>query len=150
MQVQEIMTRHLLKVRIGTTVAETANLLIKNHISGAPVVDAEERVVGFLSEKDIFRAMYPNAKSAAFDQKFWADFVRQDRQPADVRRLRVEDLMNRDIITVKPTDPVLEVGAVMLSKGIERILVMDRGRLAGLVARRDVFHAILRHDLGLT
>lgn len=150
MQVQDIMTRRVLKLRIGTTVGDAAQLLIKNHISGAPVVDAEDRVVGFLSEKDIFRAMYPNAKNSAFDQQFWAEFVRQERQPADVRRLRVEDLMNRSIITVKPADPVLEVGAVMLSRGIERILVMDKGRLVGLVARRDVFHAILRHDLGLT
>lgn len=144
------MTRHILKLHIGTSVGEAAQLLIKNHISGAPVVDAEDRVVGFLSEKDIFRAMYPHLKDSAFDQQFWAEFVRQERQPKDVRRLRVEDLMNRNVITVKPSDPILEVGAVMLSKGIQRILVMDRGRLAGLVARRDVFHAILRHDLGLT
>lgn len=144
------MSRHLLKLRVGTTVGDASQSLIRNHVSGAPVVDADERVVGFLSEKDIFRAMYPNAKNAAFDQQFWADFVRQDRQPADVRPLRVEDLMSRNIITVKPDDPVLEVGAVMLSKGIERILVLDKGKLVGLVARRDVFHAILRHDLGLS
>ncbi len=148
--VRDIMSRKVLKLRIGTSAGEAARGLIRARISGMPVVDANENVVGFRSEKDLYRAMYPSARDAAFDQTFWANFVRQERQPVDVRSQRVEDLMSRHVITVRPTDPLLEVGAVMLSKGIERILVLDGGKLVGLVARHDVFHAILQHDLGLT
>ena len=65
--IEAIMTRSVVSVRQGMLLTEAALLMIEHHIGGLPVVDAEQRVIGIITESDIFRAFVGmvGARSAA-------------------------------------------------------------------------------------
>jgi CBS domain-containing protein len=57
LKVERVMTRQVITVTPDTSLAETARLMLENKISGLPVVSAEGRVVGVVTESDIFRVL---------------------------------------------------------------------------------------------
>lgn len=58
-EVEKVMTRNVLTVPSGTRVAEAARLLLRHRIGCLPVVDADRRPLGLLTETDLLRAAYP-------------------------------------------------------------------------------------------
>ncbi len=63
MRVQDVMQTEVLTIPVGTPYRDVERLLREKQISGAPVVDGEGSVVGIVSEKDLFRVLYPFYRS---------------------------------------------------------------------------------------
>ena len=111
----DIMTTEVVTTTTCATVAEVANLLAENRISGLPVV-SEGKVVGVVSEADILTA----AEDAT-----------------------VESVMACEVVSVGPDTCVTEVAKVLADRGIKRVPVIDcAGNLAGIVSRADLVAAM--------
>lgn len=139
------MVEKVVRISEETTMGEAAELLVRHNVSGLPVVDASDRLLGVVSEKDIFRALYPNFQDIITDAKLWLlsqekihdGFLAKKDTP-------VEKIMTKDVITVSPDDSILKTGSLMLSRGIHRFPVVDNGRLIGIVTRRDIFRRLIK------
>jgi len=59
MKVKDLMYKHVISLRPDNTYEEAVKILYKNDIAGAPVVDEEDNIIGYVSEKDLFRILYP-------------------------------------------------------------------------------------------
>lgn len=142
MKVADLMTVDVLSVRPETSLKDVARILSTCGISGLPVVDGEERVVGVISEADIL------AKE------------RRPRRESLLRRLRGErgdgakssartagEAMSAPAITIGPRRWVDAAAALMLDRGIKRLPVVDDdGRLVGIVTRADLVTAFVSSD----
>ncbi|MEU5095633.1 CBS domain-containing protein [Streptomyces sp. NPDC020996] len=119
--VGEVMTGEVVVAHRDTAVRELVRLLERHRISGLPVVDHDDKVLGMVSGTDLARA------------------------PAGGRT--AGELMSTPAVTVHPEQSVSDAARVMERHGIERLPVIDEeDRLIGIATRRDLLRVFLRTD----
>jgi len=116
--------RVIITCRPEDTMETAATLLATNHIGAMPVRDANGRIVGMFSERDIIRAFSQRGK--------------------EVQRLLVGDLMSRTLIVCAPEDTMVTARRLMKANRIRHLLVMEGGHLVGLLSVSDVLEVILQ------
>ncbi|MCS0636893.1 CBS domain-containing protein [Streptomyces sp. LP05-1] len=125
--VGEMMTREVVRVRPDTPAEEVAGLLAGHRITGVPVLDAEDRVVGVVSRTDVARGTAGPAGRA--------------------RAVVARELMTSPAVTVHPEQRVRDAARVMERRRIDRLPVVDaEDRLIGITTRRDLLRVFLRTD----
>lgn len=149
MKVRDIMETKVITLSPNTTYEEAAGVLYGNNISGAPVVDENNQIVGMISEKDLFKVLYPFYKSFYEHPEFYADIESRESKAKEIRGKKIGIFMSKEIATVTPDTPILTAGAVMLARGIHRLPVMEEGKLVGIISRKSIYRAILKENFGL-
>lgn len=137
--VSQLMTAPVKTIQADRSLAEAAHLLVEHRISGLPVVDEQQRLIGLVTEADFLRAM--GLPSHQPHHSVWQTlesmFQHQDRvrEPKGV----VADLMVQDVVTVRPEQTLHEVLEVMKRHHIKRVVVCDDDRhVLGIVTRSDL------------
>ncbi len=149
MKVRDVMIREVTTIMPETTYEEAAQIMHERSYSGMPVVDAAGRMVGIVSEKDLLKGLFPRYRDYAADPEGYRDQEVQEREIEAVRRRPVKEFMVPRVVTVRPDDPILRAGGLMLAYEVHRLPVTEEdGTLAGIVTRRDIFGAILKQYLG--
>jgi len=146
MLVKDIMNNHVKTAGPDSTISEVAIQMCFNKISGMPVVDGNNEIVGVISEKDILQGMYPGVHE--FMQEVHIDFEALEAEYRDVMNLRVRDLMSTNVYTVEPDIPVLKAVSIMFLRKIRRIPVAVDNALVGIISIGDVHKAIFTKNLG--
>jgi len=141
--VGDAMTKEVVAVLPGATLADAARELERADVSGGPVVE-EGQVVGVVTLRDLVsRAPEQGALAATT-----GPFHRVERLlAAESARtgLRVRDVMSRAVRTVTVDTPISEAAAVMVRAGINRLPVVNAaGRPVGILTRDDVLAAVAR------
>lgn len=147
MKVKEVMIKKIITIKSDQTLIEAARILVKNNISGAPVVDKKGNLIGMLSEKDLFHALYPNVKDILRDLGLWLGEEKVKHRIAIKRKIPVNQLMTKKVLAVNDNDEALRAGSVMLTAQIHRLPVLKNKKLVGIVSRRDIFRKLLKTDL---
>lgn len=148
-KVGSVMSTQVVRAAYGTPFKEVARLLGEHHISGLPVVDDDEKVIGVISETDLM--MRQAGTPGPYDPK--RRFRLADLTPA-ARRQAVKatartagQLMTRPAVTVHASDTIVEAARTMAQRHVERLPVLDEEeRLVGIVTRRDLLTVFLRPD----
>jgi len=143
------MIKKVLAVHTGQTLMEAARILVKNKISGAPVIDKKGNLVGMLSEKDLFHALYPDVKDILLDVRLWLGKEKIKHRIAAKSKIKIEHLMTKKVISVGEDDEALGAGSKMLTAKIHRLPVVKNKKLVGIVSRRDIFRNLLKEGLAL-
>lgn len=146
MLVREIMNTNVKTASPDTPVREMAMTMCFNKISGVPVVDADNNILGVISEKDILRAMYPKVDDLMQIGSF--DFEQIETDYTDVLKLKVKDIMKDSVYTVDADTPVLKAVSSMCLRKIRRIPVVEKNKLIGIISVGDVHKAIFQKHLG--
>ncbi|MGA8536320.1 MAG: CBS domain-containing protein [Thermoplasmata archaeon] len=149
--VGDIMIRDVVTVAPTATLRTAALLLSHKRISGMPVVGEDGKVLGVLSEKDIVRVLQQGGglvlPGGLFDLLLEPSEARQKDMLARCHRVladtEVKAAMTSPAQTILPTTPTVEAIRRMLSSQINRLPVVENGRLVGIVTRRDVLSAHL-------
>ncbi len=138
--VKDVMTTQVVVVRRGATFKEMAAALRRFRVSALPVVDADGRVIGVVSEADML------AKEALTDPGVFDGLVHH----GEVRKaagLTAVDLMTHPAVTVRPEDSVEHAARLMYTLQIKRLPVVDAGGgLVGLISRTDLLADYDRPD----
>ena len=144
MLIRELMTTDVLTVSPSTPLKEAAELLARRRISGVPVVEEDDRVVGVFSEADV---LIQERSSAATSPGLLALIFATDNGWRDkVGARKVADAMTSPAICIGPHRPVHVAAETMLEHGINRLPVVENGRLVGIVTRADLVRAFIRSD----
>jgi CBS domain-containing protein len=140
--VADVMTRQVVSVRPDTPVAEIVALLIDRALRSAPVVDAENRVIGIITDGDLLTRGATELPLALQRELSLAE------RAATIETLAAHphtaaDLMTPDPVTLPETTPLAEAAAVMADRGLKRIPVVDaQQRLVGMVSRSDLLATV--------
>lgn len=150
MNVGQIMTTKVVTIPLKSKLKEVAKILKENGVSGAPVVDAEGGLVGVVSEKDVFKALYPSHAEFYDSPGIWVDLDALEERTRDSIYKSVENFMTKEVITVNAKTSLMQVGSMMMVRGIHRIIVTGNGNnIQGIVTRRDIYQNILSKRLGI-
>jgi CBS domain-containing protein len=124
--VSKFMTTNLITFRADQSVLEVMELLLKNSISGGPVVDEQNQLLGIISEGDCMKQI---AESGYYN--------------VPMNNLKVEDYMVKDVDTITPIMSIFEVASLFYNSKRKRFPVLEKGLLIGQISRRDVLRAAL-------
>jgi len=144
MRAEDIMSRDPVTVRAEAPLAEVVELLAGRHLSGVPVVDAEGRLLGVLTESDLMRRVAAAADAPpGFLAGLIRDAAREAGRFAKIHGRTAQDVMTPDPLAVAPGASVAEVAKLLEERRIRRVPVVQDGRLLGLVSRADLLKALL-------
>lgn len=134
----DIMQRTVITVQADERLADVERMMTEAQVSGAPVVDYGERVLGIVSLRDLVR-------HRADDDELPADAdpsVFDDPEATRARGARAADVMTQELVTVPPMLPLPQVARRMVEARVHRVLVEDRDKLVGLVSSMDLMGAM--------
>lgn len=117
---RDIMTENVVTIPPTCSVGHAVEILIREEISGLPVVDDQDQLVGIVTEFALL--------ATAYDQRIAIESV--------------DKHMTTDVLTVDVNDPVRKVADLFIVHRVRRVPVMENGRIAGLISRRDVLKAV--------
>lgn len=174
LRLRDIMTTDVVSVASGATLREVAEVLADRQVSGAPVVD-DGRVVGVITATDLVRFESPEAAPRVrrpgqgrpeerraepppgFVAELWAEpglemlerFLESRALEADpLDRHTAAEIMTRDIVALPPDAEIHVAAERMLRERVHRVLVMEDGRLEGVVSSTDVLRAVAERRIG--
>ncbi len=139
----QLMTRGVVSVLPETPVREIALILAERSISAVPVVDGQGHVLGVVTEADLVRRLAGLADApAGWLTRLFADPVERAERYARTHGAVARDIMTEAVVSVPPTATAAEIAHLMEERNIRRVLVLEEGRLAGLVSRADLLRAL--------
>ena len=139
--VKDIMTTRVISVGKDATFRDMAAALHEYRISAFPVVDADRKVIGVVSEADMLN------KAALADEVGVISGILHRRDQAKARGVTAGDLMTTAVVAVRPEDTIEHAARLMYDRGVKRLPVTDEsGRLVGIISRADVLSVFDRTD----
>ncbi|MFC2140272.1 CBS domain-containing protein [Candidatus Auribacterota bacterium] len=120
---KDSMRKKIVMLKEEIHIYEAMNRLVENQISGLPVVDNKENLVGILSEKDVLKLL-AHEKIDQHDT--------------------VAKYMTKEVKSFAPEDSVVDICDFFIENPIRRIPIVEKGKLVGVIARRDIICLILK------
>jgi CBS domain-containing protein len=153
LSVRGIMTSSVISLKESDSLHKASITLAVNGISGAPVVDEKEHLLGMLSSMDILRFIKGYKDRMHLDQPALLLAVPMDddvededlkRAYREISETKVGEIMTKDIHSVNPDDKLIDALDLMLEKGVRRLPVVEKERVVGIISRKDMVWAIYR------
>jgi CBS domain-containing protein len=156
-KVEGFMNKKVVFFKPEDSIFDVAQTFAKLGISGAPVV-SKDRIIGVVSETDIVKFMsmkFAHFLNSAFKPTqsltmLCLYLIKAGKTQIDIRKdvqklykTRVKDVMSKDAVTVAPDTNVFEAAALMEKHDVNRLPVVNKGKLVGIIARADLIKALL-------
>jgi CBS domain-containing protein len=143
MRAHQIMTKSVISVTPDATILEAANVMLRWHVSGLPVIDAAGRLVGIVSEGDFLRRSEIGTqrkrgrwlKFLLGAGKAATDFVHENGR-------KITEVMTRDPLTITEDTPLEAIVALMEKNSVKRLPVTRGDRVVGIVSRANLLQAV--------
>lgn len=144
MHARDLMSTSLVTVLPETPVGAVAQMLAGHGISGMPVVDAEGRLLGLVTEGDLIRRLAaPQDRSQSWVRGLFAVPAEQAARYARTHGRRARDVMTTNLLTVEEDTPVERIASIIEERNIRRVPVVRDGKLVGIISRADLLRALL-------
>jgi len=144
MKASDLMTSLVVTVRADATIEYAAQLMLQYRISGLPVTDSDGAVLGIITESDLLRRAETGTENR---HDRWASLLigpgRLAREYVRTHGRKVAEVMTERVFIVTPETPLADLVALMETKHVKRVPVVDQGRLVGIVSRADVMATLV-------
>ncbi|MFH1239346.1 MAG: CBS domain-containing protein [bacterium] len=148
MQAKDIMTTKVLTVSPDMGIPEVAQFLLKNDISGAPVVDDKNKLIGIITEDDLIfqdkKVHIPTMINILGAVIYLESFKHFEKEMEKIMGGKVADIMVKEVITVTEETDIQDIATLMTEKNIHLFPVMKNEAIAGIVGKADVLKAIAK------
>jgi CBS domain-containing protein len=139
-RVRDVMTPSPKTVAPTASAAEVVRLLLSGDFNGVPVIDAEARPIGIITQGDLIERAGMPVRLGLLEE-----FERHhlDELLSALEKRSVREIMTQPAVTIGEDKPLIEAVNLMLSKRLKRLPVINaQGQLVGILARLDVFHTV--------
>jgi CBS domain-containing protein/mannitol/fructose-specific phosphotransferase system IIA component (Ntr-type) len=128
--VRDVMTPRVYRVGPEAPVHEILDLVADHHLRAVPVVDEERGVLGIVTDRDLMRFLLPVVQKTT-GQSF-----------ASLKDTPVREVMTRSVICISEDQALAEVMSIMVTKDLERLPVVNEGKLTGFLTRGDILRKL--------
>ncbi len=147
MTVRDVMTAPVFSVSTSTPLKDVARLLVDHRISGVPVIDDAGAVVGVVSEADLLL----KAGGHEIARRRWFGRLMGETREASTRHVKIGAITAGEAMTSPPATIEVDrsttaAATLMVDLDVNRLPVLEDGRLVGIVSRADLVRAFVRSD----
>ena len=122
-EISDIMSTNVVTVSPDTTILEATNILVKHNITGLPVVDKKNRLLGIVSEKDLLRLTY-GLKTRSY--------------ASNDSPKTVQEVMTKEIVTFDEDDSLSDIIKCLMENNFRRVPILSGDKLVGIISRKDL------------
>jgi CBS domain-containing protein len=122
---KKIMTRDVVSVKRTTDIFDAIRMMSDGNITGLPVVDEDEKLVGIVTAKDVMKLLL-NTQSVEG---------------------KVEDCMTTNVVSFNENDKLLDVINTLVENKFRKVPIESKGKLVGIISRRDIISYIFSLEL---
>ena len=147
LKAKDIMTVDVITVKPGSTVEDLARLLIEHKISGAPVVDDANHIIGIVTENDLIsknKRLHIPTVIRLFDAYFLLDSGRVEEDIKKMVATTVDEICNKKVVSIKEDTSLEEIATIMSEKSIHLLPVLRDSLVVGIVGKADVVKAMTK------
>jgi len=145
---KDIMTKDVVTVTPDTSIEELANRLVKNEISGVPVVDESGALYGIVTENDLIsrnkRLHIPTVISFLDAAIYLESSKRFEEEVKRVSATKVGDICSKKVISITEDTTIVDIATIMDEKKVHILPVVKNNRVVGIVGKRDIVKAVAR------
>jgi len=151
-KIKEIMTKEVITAVPTDSIKEVVERLSENKISGLPVIDENSNLIGMISEKDILAALkkesrtlslvFPSSHALGMTFEESSDYKAIKESMKQVQNIKIEKIMNKKVVTAEPNNSIAEVSNIMVTNNVNRIPVIKKDKLIGIVTRGDIIKGL--------
>ena len=144
MYAMKVMTRPVVTIPADATVYAAADILLGARISAAPVIDADGKMIGIVSEADLMnRPEAGTVPAKSWLQRLLAPETVLARDYLRSHSHHVADVMTRDVVTAEERTDLKDIAGLMQSKGVKRVPIVRDGKVVGIVSRANLLQGLL-------
>ena len=158
LKVRDLMTTQLVTLQPTDTVKKAAIKFAVDNISGAPVVDNRNHLLGILSENDILNTILKyqialddeNHDSVILTYSMDSPTETDDilkKVSEEISNLEVSAIMTRTGLTTTPDTTIMEVLRAMIEMKVNRVPVVEKGVVIGIISRGDIIFALYKRKV---
>ena len=119
---KDIMTDNVATTSRDTDIYQAVKTLVDKNITGLPVLNDDGSLAGVITEKDALKLLYD---------------IENDNQG------NVEDYMSKSIVSFNENDSLIDITDCLIKNNFRRVPIMSKGKLAGIISRKDIIAYIL-------
>ncbi len=120
--VKTVMKTNVVTVKKDAPVYDVIELLLNNNITGLPVVDDDDNLVGIITEKDVLKLLYADIKEGS----------------------KVEQFMTKDVVVFDESDNLTDVTECFIRNHFRRVPILKNGEIVGILSKKDIIAYILK------
>lgn len=158
MKVRDLMTTQLVVLKPDETVKKAVLKFALDNISGAPVVDGKSHLIGILSQNDVLRLIMETQERIEKNHPDSGDMLDYSMDSGDpsnkLKRFTdeisdkpVSEIMTRTVLTTTPDETIINVLRSMLDLGVNRLPVVEKGVVVGVISRDDIIFALYKRKV---
>jgi CBS-domain-containing membrane protein len=143
---KDIMSKDVITVGLQTSVSELAEILWKNRISGAPVLDENGDVVSVVTESDLIdqtkKIHIPTMISILDSVIFLESSKKTEKEIKKMAGNTVQDICSMELVSVKEDTGLDEIATIMAEKKVHTLPVVQDGKLIGVIGKSDIIRSM--------
>lgn len=158
LKVRDLMTTQVVTLKPEETIKKAVIKLALDNVSGAPVVDNRNHLMGILSENDVlelilkYQLMLDEEQSDSVMLNYSMDSSnetdeRLKRISEEISNKPVSEVMTRTILTTSPDTSIMEVLKAMIEMKVNRLPVVEKGVVVGIISRGDIIFALYKRKV---
>jgi len=121
-------------------------ILSRHKISGIPVVNQNQELIGFISLHDIISATLPNYLGIINSNSILSEFIQLSKSLKEFSDHPIEEFMRKNVVTVDEDDNEVLAADLLIRNKIPRLPVLRKGKLAGIVTLTDICRVLMKNN----
>lgn len=153
---KELMKKRIICFDPEDSIFDVARIFAREDISGAPVVE-NDRLIGIVSISDIVKFMTTKMTDASIIEhdpsslsflllnvaKMGKDYLDFKKEMERLSKTKVKDVMSKEVLVISPDTTLIEIAELMEKKDVNRLPVIERDKIIGMVSRADLLKALI-------
>jgi PTS system nitrogen regulatory IIA component len=139
--VSDIMIHDAASVSLDDSLRTVANIMLQYDLDIVPAIDSQGILVGYVSGKELIKSALPNYEKLIANRPELEPFENLLRQKDD---LRVNDVLRREVVTIVESASLFEAAATMISRDVDRLMVVRDGEFVGIITASHIISKIIR------
>ncbi len=144
LMVKDVMRHHVASVTPDNTLKDVANAMFRHRLSAVAVIDKAGKLLGVINDRDLIKAALPDYKALISNLNYSMDVEPFEELLKQEDKIKVSQLYRTDYEVTTPETRIVEVSAMMIFKDVRRVFVTQKGKLVGVLLRKDIVNMVIR------
>lgn len=140
------MIRDVTSVLANCKLIDLIEILSRHRITGVPVVNHNQEVIGFISQHDIIKAALPNYLGIINSGSILSEFIQLSKSLKEYSQHPIEEFMRKNVVTIDENDNEVLAADLLIRNKIQRLPVLKGGKLAGIVTLTDICRVLIKKN----
>ena len=146
MKIRDIMIRDITSVLADCKLIDLIKILSRHKMTGVPVVNDKQEIIGFISQHDIIKATLPSYLGIINSNSILSEFIQLSKSLKEYSTHPVEEFMKRNIFTVDEGDNEVLAADLLIRNKIQRLPVVRNKKLIGIVTLTDICRVLMEKN----